>query len=391
MIETTQYYDEFIRYYNMALDQQIKCNVADVEPYGMLKHVDSNMNDDLMHYVELYDVVERKYAGFSQIVNDCFYGWTEEHPYWKKMQAGIHTRQREMVAKAWTGKHKDFDLPEWLYIFILHRVTGSAINYSTKPSGYHNTLLLHLHQCKNIEEMTKLVNHYPEPFYTSIGYQFPSFPKPPSGSKYKRSGDYYLTEFAPKLARDMAEWLNINGDKKDLREIGEYMFDWNKSNGMNAYKFQYAAVIADIADWYPKFVNHESMFYYGTNAVECISYLANPLVKMKQEVFLDKVMSKIYEDTGSVPYNAEDVCCDFIRWIENYIRPGYHYDHLDFDSVWNSSIIKDHPFGRQKAMLELGIVKTFNGMKSHPSDDTILQQAGLTVKDYKQKVKDLYT
>ena len=391
MIQTTEYYDEFIRYFNMALDQQIKCNVADVEPYGMMKHEESDMGDELFHHVHLYDVVERKYAGFSQIVNDCFYGWTEEHPYWKKMQAGMHTPQREMVAKSWTGKHKDFDLPEWLYIFILHRVTGSAINYSTKPSGYYNTLLLHLHQCKTIEEMTKLVNHYPNPFYTSIGYQFPSFPKPPAGSGYKRGGDYYLTEFAPRLARDMADWLETTNEKKDLREIGEFMFDWNKRNGMNAYKFQYAATIADIADWYPKYVNKESMFYYGTNAVECISYLAKPTSKMKQEDFLDKVMSKIYEDTGSVPYNAEDVCCDFIRWIENYIRPGYHYDHLDFDQVWNSSTIKDHPYGRQKAMLELGIVKTFNGMKSHPSDDAILQQAGLTVDQYKQKVKQLYS
>jgi hypothetical protein len=391
MIDTTEYYDEFIRYYNMALDQQKKCNVSDEEPYGMMKHTESDMNDELFHHVELYDVVQRKFAGFSQIVNDCFYGWTEQHPYWKKMQAGIHTRQREMVAKPWTGKHKEFDLPEWLYIFILHRVTGSAINYATKPSGYHNTLLLHLHQCRSIEEMTKLVNHYPQPFYTSVGYQFPSFPKPPPGSGYKRSGDYFLTEFAPRLAREMADWFNVNNQKKDLREIGEFMFAWNKQHGMNAYKFQYAAVIADIADWYPQFTNKESMFYYGTNAVECISYLAKPLKKMKQEDFLDEVMSKIYEDTGSVPYDAEDVCCDFIRWIENYVRPGSHYDHLDFDAVWNSSIIKDHPFGRQKAMLDLGIVKTFNGMKSHPSDDAILKQAGLTAQEYKEKVKHLYS
>ena len=44
------------------------------------------MNDDLLENVELYDVVERKYAGFSQIVNDVFYGWTPEHPYWDKME-----------------------------------------------------------------------------------------------------------------------------------------------------------------------------------------------------------------------------------------------------------------------------------------------------------------
>lgn len=382
MIETTHYYDEFLRYFKMAAKQQELCNVSDKEPYGMIAHEDSDIPDDLMRHVHLYDVVERKYAGFSQIINDCFYGWSEEHPYWKKMEAGVATRQREQVAKDWTGKHKDFSLPEWLYIFILHRVTGSAINYGTKPSGYHNTILFNLHQCKTIEEMTKMVNHYPVPFYTSIGYQFPAFPKPPQGTSYKRNGDYYLTEFAPRLARDMAEWLE-SGGKRELREIGSFMLDWNVKNGLRKYQFQYAAVVADIADWYPQYVQKWSPFYYGTNAVECISYLANPTKKVKKEVFLDAVMEKIFIDTGSYPYNAEDVCCDFIRWVENYIRPGSDYDHLCFDNVWSSCKIKDHPYGRQKAMLDLGIVETFNGMKSHPSDDTILKQAGYTVDKYK--------
>lgn len=387
-IETTKYYDEYIRYFNLALDQQKKCNVSDEPPYGMLAHIDSDMNDELFHHVELYDVVERKYAGFSQIVNDCFYGWTEEHPYWKKMEAGKITRQREVVAHDWTGKHKDFKLPEWLYIFILHRVCGSAINYSTKPSGYHNTLLFNLHKATTIEGMTEIVNKHPKPFYTSVGYQFPAFPKPPVGSNYKRNGDYYLTEFAPRLARDLAEFLE-KGGKRDLREIGDFMLKWNVDNGLRQYHFQYAAVVADIADWYPQYVNKESPFYYGTNAVECISYLAKPTKKMKPIEFLDKVMEKIYEDVKSYPYNAEDVCCDFIRWVENYVRPGADYDHLDFDNVWSSCKIKDHPFGRQQAMLKLGLVKSFNGMKAHPSDDAIIKQAGLTVEQYKELCKTI--
>jgi hypothetical protein len=98
-------------------------------------------------------------------------------------------------------------------------------------------------------------------------------------------------------------------------------------------------------------------------------------------------MMRIYADTGSVPYNAEDVCCDFIRWIENYIRPGADYDHLDLDSIWSSCRIKDHPYGRQKAMLEHGLIKTFNGMKNHPSDDAIIKSAGMSVQQYKDLCK----
>src|SRR5210317_1018713 len=356
MIETTQYYDEYLRYYSLALDQQKKCNVANEAPYGMVPHLESNMNDDLMENIELYDVVERKYAGFSQIVNDIFYGWTEEHPYWEKMKVGKCSPLRETAAKNWTGKRKVLDLPEWLYLFILHRVTGSATDYGKKPSGYWNSLLHVLHKANTIEDMIWHLERTKTPIYTSIGYQFPAFPKPQG--KWKKGGDYYLAEYAPKLAREMAEWLQSSSEKKDLREIGEFMGKWNEDHGLRRYTFQYAAVVADVADWFPQYVNKESMFYYGTNAVECISYLAKPTQKMKKEVFLDAVMTKIYEDTGAYPYNAEDVCCDFIRWVENYVRPGSHYSHINLDEVWSSSRIKNHPYGRQKAMLELGLVQT---------------------------------
>ena len=112
--------------------------------------------------------------------------------------------------------------------------------------------------------------------------------------------------------------------------------------------------------------------------------------KLKKEDFLDEVMRSIYEDTGSVPYNAEDVCCDFIRWVENYMRPGAHYSHVDMDNVWSSSKIKNHPFGRQKAMLELGLVDTFNTRKHHPSDDTVLKEVGMSIEEYKEKCKTLH-
>jgi hypothetical protein len=76
--------------------------------------------------------------------------------------------------------------------------------------------------------------------------------------------------------------------------------------------------------------------------------------------------------------------------VENYVRPGAHYDHLDFDGVWSSCRIKDHPFGRQRAMLDLGIIKSFNGMSAHPSDDKVLREAGLTVEQYKEMVRTLH-
>ena len=381
-IETTEHYDEFIRYFKLASKQQDLCNL------GTTSYINSDIGDELMHHVELYDVVERKYAGFSQIINDAFYGWTDAHPYWQKMKSGNISVHRNIVARDWTGKHSDFKLPEWLYIFILHRVCGSGINYALKPSGYHNTLLFELHKAKTIEGMVEIVKKHPKTFYTSVGYQFPAFPKPPLGSSYKRGGDFFLCEYAPRLARLLAEFLE-KGGKKDIREIGSFMLEWNVANNLRQYRFQYGAVVADIADWYPQYVNKETAYYYGSNGVECISYLARPTSKMKPMEFLDAVMDKIYEETQSYPYNAEDVCCDYIRWVENYVRPGADYSHLNYDTLWSSCKIKDHPFGRQKAMLDLKLVETFNTMKSHPSDDTVIKQAGLSVEEYKNLCKTL--
>ena len=99
-IETTKYYDDFLEYFKKAQTQQELCNL------GVVPHSESGVGDSLMETVELYDVVERKFAGFSQIVNDVFYGWTEDHPYWVKMDAGFHTRERKTVAKRWKKKFR---------------------------------------------------------------------------------------------------------------------------------------------------------------------------------------------------------------------------------------------------------------------------------------------
>jgi len=376
-MKTTKYYEEFKRYYKLAEDQQGKTNLG-------WNDYEGSTSDDLMNSVQLYDVVERKLAGFSQIVNDAFYGSSTDHPYYDKIQAGHADNKRKYMIAKWDDRKNVYGLREWLYVFLVHRITGSAINYGTIPSGYHNTILFDLYTCDTVDEMAKMIPHYRKTFYTSIGYQFPKFPKPPEG--YKRGGDYYLSTYAPRLVDEMASWLE-SGGKRDFREMGDWMFEWNEKNGLCRYKFQYAAFLADLADWFPEFVNTESHFYYGTNAVECISYLIEG--KKKDQNTLDSVMDMVYEDLGSVPYNAEDVCCDFIRWVENYVRPGSHYDHVDRDAIWSSCSIKDHPRGRQKAMLDLGLVESFNTLKYHPSDLKVLEINNLSIGEYQGLCKKL--
>jgi len=381
-IEKTPYFDDFLSYFGKAKRQQELCNL------GTVPHAQSGVGDALMENVFLYDVVERKYAGFGQILNDVFYGWSDEHPYWEKMKNGLATEERKKVASAWTITSRRLELEDWAFIFLVHRITGSAINYSRNPSGYFNTVLPEFSQTSGIDEMVEVIRSHKPPKFTSIGYQFPQFPKPPEN--YRIGGDYYLCEFAPELARSFSNWLRT-GKPKTFREMGEWALNWNVKHGLKRYRFQYAAWVADFADFFPEHVDRESPFYYGTNAVECLSYLARPVGRMKKEEFLDEVMFEIYRETGSLPYDAEDCCCDYIRFIEGYIKPGGQYDHLDRDKIWPNTSIVDHPFGRQKAMLDLGLIGSFNDLAYHPSDDAIIKQAGISINDYKEKVRCLTT
>lgn len=371
MIGTTVYYDEFLRYSSMAQIQQEESNLGDIA------HESGSVDDDLMRHVKLYDVVERRYAGFTQLILDIWYGKSRSHPYYGQLHS-----VRKPICQNFSGWRRKRTLPEMLYVFLVHRLAGSGINYAKLPGGYHNTVLPEFYQASSISEMVEIIRRYEKPKYTSVGYQYPAFPKPPKG--YSRGGDYFLCEILPELVEDLAEFLQRR--THELREVGEFMFDWNANRGYRRYKFQYAAAISDIADFYPKLVDGQSHFYYGSNAIECMRYMIDPKDRKKRNA-LDLLMEKAAADTGHVPYNLEDQMCDCIRWVENYIQPGADYDHLDLNEIWSSHRITDHPFGRQKPMLELGLVSDFNELNRHPADDLIIKSAGITAADYQQLVR----
>ena len=74
-IEPTRYYDNYLKYHELAKWQQAACNL------GMIPHEEWAGDDDLMKEVQLYDVVERKYAGFSQMMNDVLYTLARDPPH----------------------------------------------------------------------------------------------------------------------------------------------------------------------------------------------------------------------------------------------------------------------------------------------------------------------
>jgi hypothetical protein len=370
-LNTTKYYDEFLRYAELSKWQHENCNL------GSIPYEDTPFDDDLMKNVHLYDVCERKYAGFTQILLDMWYK-TEDHPYNHKMKPWRRELSEKYDRISW-------GVEEWVYVFFVHRLTGSGINYAKNASGYHNSILLHLYECNSVQDMVDVIRTYTGPKFTSSGYQIAPFPKPQGN--YTRGGDWFMCEVLPDLVDFFTNYFT-SGPKKNFRDMMKWLEDYNRARGFRVFWFQYAATLADIADFFPEFVNRESPFFYGKNAIECLNYLAEKPSGVSQLEFLDQIMERISKDTGALAYNAEDIACDSIRWIENYINPKGDYSHLDMDNVWSSHQIIDHPYGRQKPMIELGIINTFNGL-GHPSDDKILKDAGITIEEYKMKVNTL--
>lgn len=381
-IHPQRYQEEAVRYAQMAIRQQAESNL------GLIPYEQGSIDDDLMRHVHLYDVAERKYAGFTQLLLDMWYGDTPDHPYATKM----HSVRLPIAQRFGMAQTRAWGLPEWLYVFLIHRMTGSGIDYAKKPSGYHNTILPLLDPTLNlpglVEQVWSILST-PVPAYTSVGYQFPVFPKKDQSvlGQFKRGGDRYFVEFAPVLAQDLADYLT-SGRERTFREVGAWMADWNRLRGLRVYHFQHSAFIADIADFFPEYIDEWSHFFYGKNAVESWSYMlgkSNPSPKL-----MDPLTDRLVEATGMKPYNLEDcVGCDFIRWVEHYVRPGADYDHVDRDSVWGSSSIVEHPYGRQRPMIDLGLIDSFNRLKHHPSDDYVLRQARLDPHTYVEAVRAL--
>lgn len=365
-LETTHYYEEFLRYVKMARWLQENCNL------GLVPQNQAPFDDGLIRNVKMYDSIERKYSAFNSLLHDMFYA-LDDHPYKHKM-----TFQRSCINEKFQDARDTWGLKEWLYVFFVHRLTGSGLHYGKIESGYHNTALPQFYDCEDLGDLIHTIVNCKEPKFSSCGYQIAAFPKPTSG--YDKGGDYYFAEILPKMVTSMADYMEST-PAHSFHEMMDWIANFMSKYDCRLFRFQFAAVLADIADYMPEYINNQSMFFYGTSAIDSLGYFAIKPRGLSREKFLDKITDMICADINVLPYNVVDIACDSIRWIENYINPKHDYKLLDLDKTWSSCEIKNHPFGRQKAMLRLKLVDTFNG-KPHPSGDQVIRAAGMSIDTY---------
>ena len=346
-IRLNEYYRDFLAYYQKAKQVQQHCNLGGYPYIG-------SCGDDLIENVTIYDTVERQHAGFQNMLQDLWFG-SKAPKYYK------WTNEHKARNDSYNDQHSFWTRREWLWIFMFHRITGSGASFE-EDHGYRNTVIPHLAKLKTCEEMAEWVKNNDDiPMFTSIGNQIPMFPSKylweslnKSGSDYKTPGKLWLSECMTDLVDDTWGFIDrvvTNENRKaNIRELVDYMCEWNRERGMKRFHFQFTATAADLADYYQDLVEPLSHMYYGKNAKESMDMFAEKLGRYKKDLYYDYVMEAAVKDTGGAPRDLEDVMCDYIRWVENYIPDSKQktYEHLDRTKIWNSSTITNHPKGRQK-------------------------------------------
>lgn len=333
----TRYWEDFKQYYDWAVQLQ-HINIS--SETGRDTSEDLHVPDPLMHYITIYDVVERKYAGFSNAIQQIWCG--SENP--KKWQ----------IDRKFDGIHEVYSEEDWLWLFLIHRVTGSGASFSW-DHGFRNSILADMAlNANDHEDMRKFVldeMNLGRPIFTSIGNQIPPFPKPEGD--YKRGSELYIGEFMTDLVVDTLRYLQQSGGGLSVAKTVDWVNEWHKARGLKQFHFVMTAWVMDIAEYMPHYIDRYSRVNYGRNAVEALELLFDGEGFKNKRAFLDGAMDYVVSHLNSPyaeddqerglgkAYSLEDVCCDYVRYVGCYVPKGY--EHLEAWQVNNNSMIDDYP------------------------------------------------
>ncbi len=314
----TKYLIDFLEYYKRAkiLEDRNHRN-------GKRKSSGCPLQDN----VSIYDTIHRRYAGFSNVLRDLHAG--------EKPDATFSSRIK-VPTKKW-------DLATWLYLYGVHRMTGSGASFFPKNQGwqrhgYCNTPIFDIAGYGNsIDAMARRLAERIEnekiATWTSKGNQPPPFP-PPQG-EYTKGGAWYLCEIWPDFAREIADVLE-HSERDNLPSVAS-LTDWvlqrNVDRGFKQFKFTMTAFVMDIADWHPEYVSPLSQCYYGANCFVALNAMYSQDNRTKGKKFyhlaMDHLCNEVDDILGerSAPMDVEDCACDIVRYWNRFI-PKHGYEKL---------------------------------------------------------------
>lgn len=296
----TKYLNDFLAYYARAKILEDRNHRG-----GKRK----TCGDPLQDNVTIYDTVHRRCAGFSNVLRD------------------LHA-----------DKKIRWDLKTWLFVYGIHRMTGSGASFFPKSEGerrhgYCNVIAPSFAGAESIGEMVDMVKQRVAdklPMFTSHGNQPPPFPKPQDD--YSTGGVYFFCEVWPSFVEMIAEELELKNGAS-IVEFTDWMIELNRTNGFKAFKFAYTAFVMDIADWHPEFMDPRSQCHYGANCLVAMNAMFSDHNRTKGKSFYHEAMEQLIPACSKIlgeeacPMDVEDACCDAVRYWSRFV-PRHGYAHL---------------------------------------------------------------
>lgn len=258
-------------------------------------YTEKDVNDDLIWNVPIYDVVNRRFAAFSSLLEAIKY--KENDPKGN----GIYFNNLN-------DRMTDKNFIKLCYLF---RLCGSGINYKHKKEGDEPFGTHGFGNFWIVEDLRRGFSWY-EDWLLSIpkdkfcdvkGYLLPMI---------KGGLRNFIINESSGLTNHLIEYVYNNnglGIKDVVDEGNKYLME----RGFKRQNFVLTAFAMDLAEYFPELVDRESDTYVGSNAKKCLKLI---LPNMKT----DDALRFLCKETGnkSKPYDMEDVACDFIRYIENF-------------------------------------------------------------------------
>jgi len=288
--------DQFLKYYE-------KAHMMQKHKYQKGNYNEQDIDDDLIWNVPIYDVVNRRYAAFSSLL--------------EAIKADNDPKNNSIFFKEAKENISDLDFINLCYLF---RLCGSGINYVPKSKDlFYNNEPFGTHGFGNFWVVDNLKNGIlktdnwielvPDKGFCDVkGYMLPLIKG--GLNNYIKKKSKYLMEFLTNLI--------LSNKKQPIKKIVDKGNEFLISNGFQRQNFVLTAFAMDMAEYFPNNVDRNSDVYVGSNASKCLKLI---LPKMKH----DSALRYLCDITGgySEPYSMEDVACDFIRYKDNFQSPAH--------------------------------------------------------------------
>lgn len=290
-----------------------------------LDELKTKINDDLIFNVPIYDMLDRRYAAFSSLLE------------------ALNKKDKDPKGNGIYFKHVDtLDIENNFILYYLFRLCGSGINYVPKNDnflythGFGNFWIVDL-LLDNITENEKWYNELKninKPFTNNSGYMLPQF----TFDGVKQHLKHFILTFSKELVHKILEFTLK--EKREIYQVVDYGNTILKSMGFNRQNFVLTAFAMDIAEYYPNLVDPMSKIYTGTNATKCLKTIFKKKKKINDFDFLNECCDFLAKRYNSTPYSVEDSrACDVIRYIQEFQSPA-HISKNNNIIYKNNSILK---------------------------------------------------